>query len=93
MWKCIATRATIHTANIKASSGISMKLRGRSISPNDETKSTTKSHCVFLAEIVFFPNNIVPKPISVYVVHTCKMKQIRQKLLFHIAVGHPELTL
>lgn len=54
LWKCIATPATIHTVNIKASSGISMKLRGRSISPNDETKSTTKSHYVFLAEIGFF---------------------------------------
>lgn len=54
LWKRIATRSTIHTANIKASSGISMKLRGRSISPNDETKSTTKSHYVFLAEIGFF---------------------------------------
>lgn len=28
LWKCIATRATTHTANIKASSGISLKLKG-----------------------------------------------------------------
>lgn len=61
LWKCIATRATTHTANIKASSGISLKLKGRNISPNDKTKSTTKSHYTFLAEIGFFPNNFCSK--------------------------------
>lgn len=54
LWKCIATRATTHTANIKASSGISLRLKGRNISPNDKTKSTAKSHYRFLAEIGFF---------------------------------------
>lgn len=57
LWKCTATRATIHTASIKASTGIPMKLKGRNISPGDETntnnktltnKPTTKSYYVFL---------------------------------------------
>lgn len=79
LWKCIATRATTHTANIKASSGISLKLKGRNISPNDKTKSTTKSHYTFLAEIGFFLIIFAPKAIGAHVAHTCIMKQIRQK--------------
>lgn len=93
LWKCIATRATTHTANIKASSGISLKLRGRNISPNDKTKSTAKSHYTFLAEIGFFLIIFAPKAIGAHVVHTCIMKQIRQKLLFPTAVIHPQLAL
>lgn len=93
LWKCIATRATTHTANIKASSGISLKLKGRNISPNDKTKPTTKSHYMFLAEIGFFLIIFAPKAIWVHVAHTCIMKQMRQKLLFPVAVIHPQLTL
>lgn len=79
LWKCIATRATTHTANIKASSGISLKLRGRNISPNDKTKSTAKSHYTFLAEIGFFLIIFAPKAIGAHVVHTCIMKTNQTK--------------
>lgn len=68
-----------------------MKVRGGNIAPDDET--TTNHHNKILLCVscwdVFFSINVVPKAIGVHVVHTCIMKQIREKPNSSTAVIHP----
>lgn len=71
---------------------ISMKVRGENIAPDDETTTTNHHNKILLCVScwdVFFSINVVPKTIGVHVVHTCIMKQIREKPKSSTAVIHP----